>query len=182
MELSQYSDWTTGWTTRVRFLAGAGILLLVTASKPALGLTHPPIQFVPRALTRGIKRPEREGHNSIPSSVEVKNAWRYTSTSPYVFMTLYLIKYRVCVLKVECLVKHRGNFTFYSYQIADCPKYSESVKDEDTGSLATRRANGINSRHTEMPFWAPVDDICHYCPFSGQGTLSVCSHLHKGRM
>jgi hypothetical protein len=38
-------------------------------------------------------------HRSPPSSVDVKNAWSYTSTSQFVFM-------------VWCFVKHRDNLTF----------------------------------------------------------------------
>jgi hypothetical protein len=30
----------------------------------------------------GIKRPGREADHSLPSSVEIKNAWSYTSTPP----------------------------------------------------------------------------------------------------
>lgn len=56
-------DWSTGWTTRVRFQAVAEIFILATASRPTLGHTHRPIQWVPR----GVKWPERENH-SPPSS------------------------------------------------------------------------------------------------------------------
>jgi len=34
----------------------------------------------------GVKRLGREADRSPPSGVEVKNAWAYTFTSPYVFM------------------------------------------------------------------------------------------------
>jgi hypothetical protein len=44
----------------------------------------------------------RETDHSHPSSVKVKNAWRYASTPQYVFM-------------VWCLVKHREKFTFTFY-------------------------------------------------------------------
>jgi hypothetical protein len=47
-----------------------------------LGPTEPPIQWVPGALSLGIKWPGREADLSPPSSAEVKNAWRYTSTTP----------------------------------------------------------------------------------------------------
>jgi hypothetical protein len=47
-----------------------------------LGPTQPPIQCVPRALSRGVKRPGREADHSPPSSAEVKNAWSYTSIPP----------------------------------------------------------------------------------------------------
>jgi hypothetical protein len=48
----------------------------------ALGPTQPPIQWVPGALSLGVKRPGREADHSPPSSAEVKNAWSYTSTPP----------------------------------------------------------------------------------------------------
>jgi hypothetical protein len=59
---------------------GLGIFLFSTASRPALGPTQPPIHWVPGALSPGIKRPGREADHSPPSSAEVKNVWRYTST------------------------------------------------------------------------------------------------------
>jgi hypothetical protein len=46
-----------------------------------------------------MKRSGREADHSPPSNAEVKNAWSYTSTPQYVFMTW-------------CLVKHRDSFTF----------------------------------------------------------------------
>jgi hypothetical protein len=44
--------------------------------------TQPPIQWVPGALSLGVKRSGREADHSPPSSTEVKNAWSYTSTPP----------------------------------------------------------------------------------------------------
>jgi len=60
---------------------------------------QPPIQWVPGALSLGVKRPERQADHSPPSNAKVTNAWGYTSTPQYVFM-------------VWCLVKHKDNFTF----------------------------------------------------------------------
>jgi hypothetical protein len=51
-----------------------GIFLFTTASRPSLGPTQPPIQWVPGALSLGVKRPGGEADHSIPSSAEVKNA------------------------------------------------------------------------------------------------------------
>jgi hypothetical protein len=45
--------------------------------------TQPPIQWVPGALSLGVKRLGREADHSPPSSAEVKNAWSYTSTILY---------------------------------------------------------------------------------------------------
>jgi len=46
----------------------------------------------------GIMWPGREADHFRPSNAEVKNAWSYTFTPPYLFMAW-------------CLVKYRGNFT-----------------------------------------------------------------------
>jgi hypothetical protein len=43
---------------------------------------YTPIQWVPGALSVGVKRPVREAEHTPPSSGEVKNAWKYTSTPP----------------------------------------------------------------------------------------------------
>jgi hypothetical protein len=83
----------------VGFCAGLGIFLFSTASRPSLGPTQPPIQRVTGFLSSGVKRLGREADDSPPSSVEVKNEWRYTSTPNYVLMP-------------RCLVKHRDNFNF----------------------------------------------------------------------
>jgi hypothetical protein len=67
--------WATDWMIEVlgfdsqRWL---GIFLFTTASRTALGLTQPPIQWVPGVLSLGVKRPRREADHSPPSSAEVK--------------------------------------------------------------------------------------------------------------
>jgi hypothetical protein len=67
-------------------------LFTTAASRPALGPTQPPIQWVAGILSLGLKRPHRETHHSPPSSAEVKNAWSYTSTPPYTFMVWWSVK------------------------------------------------------------------------------------------
>jgi hypothetical protein len=47
-----------------------------------LGPTQPPIQWLPGALSLGVKRPGREADHSPPTNAEIKNAWSYTSTLP----------------------------------------------------------------------------------------------------
>jgi hypothetical protein len=69
-----------------------GIFLFTTVSKPALGPTQPPIQWVPGALSLVVKRPGRETDHSPPSSDDIKNAWSYTSTPQYAFMAWYSVK------------------------------------------------------------------------------------------
>jgi hypothetical protein len=71
---------------------GLGIFLLTTASRPALGPTQPPIQWVPGALSLGVNQPGREVDHLPPSSAEVKIVWSYTSTSQYAFMAWCPVK------------------------------------------------------------------------------------------
>jgi hypothetical protein len=49
-----------------------GSRILSTSSRPPLGPTQPPIQWVPGALSPGMKRPGREADHSPPTSAEVK--------------------------------------------------------------------------------------------------------------
>jgi len=80
--------------TGVRFKAGEGIFLFNAASRPTLGPTHPPIQWVSRDLPRGrgVKRQVPEADYSPPYRVEVKNEWSCTSTPLH---GLVLCKYRM---------------------------------------------------------------------------------------
>jgi hypothetical protein len=67
-------SWATGWTIGVLWFdsqRGLGIFLFA-ASRTALGLTQPPIQWVLGALSLGVKPPGCEAHHSPPSNAEVK--------------------------------------------------------------------------------------------------------------
>jgi hypothetical protein len=57
---------------RVQILVEAGNFLFDTTSSPALGPTQPPIQWVPEAISLGVKWLEREADHLPPSSAEVK--------------------------------------------------------------------------------------------------------------
>jgi hypothetical protein len=61
---------------------GLEIFLFTTASRTALGPTQPPIQWVPRALSLGVKRPGSESDHSPPSSAEVKESGELYIHSP----------------------------------------------------------------------------------------------------
>jgi hypothetical protein len=56
------------------------------SSRPAVGPTNPPIQWVPGSLSPGVKRPGDETDNSTSTNAAVKKTWFYTSTPPYAFM------------------------------------------------------------------------------------------------
>jgi hypothetical protein len=75
---------TTGYLlddcrVEVRVPVGSRILFS-TLSRPAVGSTQPPIEWVPR-----VKRPGHEADHSPSASAEVKKMWIYTSTphKPY---------------------------------------------------------------------------------------------------
>jgi len=89
-------DWKTvqllgyRWTIGVLWFdsrRGLGIFLFTTASRTALELTRPPVQWVPGALSLGVKRPGREAGHSPPSSAEVKECvelyLRSSNTPPW---------------------------------------------------------------------------------------------------
>jgi hypothetical protein len=86
--------------SRVRFPGGLGIFLFTSASRPDLGPTQPPIQWVPEALSLGVKRPGREADHSSPSSAEVKE-----------WVELYLHSHHTPTCRGAQL-KHKDNFTF----------------------------------------------------------------------
>jgi hypothetical protein len=64
---------TRGWTTGVQFNSRhSTIFLFSTASRPTSGPTHPPLQWITRAISSWVKRPGREADHSPPSGPEVK--------------------------------------------------------------------------------------------------------------
>jgi hypothetical protein len=73
-------------------------------------------------MVTGVKRPRREAHRPPPYSAEVKSAWSYTSTPPYVF--------------VLCLVKQGDKLPYYNLAIS-------SVLE-----LMDRTETGIGSKWT----------------------------------
>jgi hypothetical protein len=73
-----------GWTTG----RGRDCFLFATVYRSVLGPTQSLIKLVPGALSPGVKRPMCEADHSPPSSAEVKNAGRPTSTPPHVLMAL----------------------------------------------------------------------------------------------
>jgi hypothetical protein len=95
--------WAMGWTIGVLGFdsqEGLGIFLFITASRPAMEPTQSPIQWVPWALSLGVKRPGREADHSPPSSAEVKEC-----------VELYLHS-RNTPSWCGAHLKHRDNFTF----------------------------------------------------------------------
>jgi hypothetical protein len=103
---------------------GLGIFLFTTASRPALGPTQPPIQWVSGAFSLGVKRPMREVDHSPTSSDEVKTAWSYTSTPQYTFIawwgsfTLPLFP-NIRMRPLTC-IDNASDFSEVSFQASSC--------------------------------------------------------------
>jgi hypothetical protein len=57
--------------------------LFSTSVRPALGSNQPRTQWVPGALSLGVKRSVREADHSPPASAEVKKMLIYISTPPF---------------------------------------------------------------------------------------------------
>jgi hypothetical protein len=85
---SRYSDWLRTGRRRDRSSSPGRVknFLFSTSSRPALGPTQPPNQWVPGVLSPGVKRPGNEADHSPPTSAEVKKMWIYTSNPPYAFV------------------------------------------------------------------------------------------------
>jgi hypothetical protein len=108
--------WATDWTIRVlRFDSRRGleIFLFTTASRTALGPTQPPIQWVPGALSLGIKRPGSEAPHSPPSSQTMNGA---THPLPqYAFIAWCLVKAQGQLYLYHCLAMNNGVFSKHLY-------------------------------------------------------------------
>jgi hypothetical protein len=104
IQLSGYSAGLRAGLLRIRVPVRDGNFSLTLMSRPALGLTQPPIQWVAGVISRGgggVMRPRLEADYSPASSTKVKNAWNYIPAPP--------IRPHGVVLSSK---KHRDNFTF----------------------------------------------------------------------
>jgi len=57
-----------------------GTFLFTTIPGPALETTQSPINWVPGALSLGMKQPGHQADHSPPSSAKITDVWSYTST------------------------------------------------------------------------------------------------------
>ena len=130
-ELRQHSNCATGWTTEelsFDFQHGQGIFLSSICFRAALGSTQPLIQWVPSALSTGVKLPWREaGHHPRYTDVEdvrsyTSTAYAFTSftvTALFVFCTYhwYSAYYVICTVHtasfVLCILRH----LYYAYYV-----------------------------------------------------------------
>jgi hypothetical protein len=106
-------DW--GFESRQRLR----IFLFSTSSRPALGPTQPPIQWVRGVFSLGIKRLGREADRSLPSTDEVKEyvefyfhssntlSWR-GAQSKHIDHSYRKLSYRVYCKSLQLLVTTQG--------------------------------------------------------------------------
>jgi hypothetical protein len=107
--------------SKINFNLRLGIFLFATVSRPALGPTQPPIQWVPRALFLRVKRPGREADHSPSSNAEVKNTPSRRGAQ----------------------LKHRDNFTFtlslpLKWSLSDFCSGSTSFKSRSEPRLSSQ--------------------------------------------
>jgi hypothetical protein len=80
------AQWCSAWLrarwSEVRVPVGARNFRLTTTPRPALGPTQLSVQWLPVALSLGVKRPGRETDHSPPSSTEVKECVELYFHSP----------------------------------------------------------------------------------------------------
>jgi hypothetical protein len=142
---------------------GLGIFLFTAASRTALGPTQPPIQWVPGALSLGVKRLGREADRSPPSSAEVKE-WNYTSTPQYAFMAW-------------CSVKTQGQLYLYLYH-----GLISSLFKMTRFSLALAYVGNFPSRSLEPLLEDDEESIhCAHRETAG-GCVHFCVVCDRGKM
>jgi hypothetical protein len=73
--MSRYSSVgiETGWTAGVRFPAEARDFSLLHSVQIPYGSTQPSIQWIPGALSPGLKQLGHKADHSLPASAEIKN-------------------------------------------------------------------------------------------------------------
>jgi hypothetical protein len=94
-ELGQYDDYVTGWMTKEStFYSLQWWRLFLHRSVQNDSGVHPAYYIVRyvSSFHGGLKWPLCEINHSLPSTAEIKNAWRYTSILPLSLVVWCLIK------------------------------------------------------------------------------------------
>jgi hypothetical protein len=145
-----------------------GIFLFTTVSRPALGPTQPPIQWIPEALCLEVRWPAREAQHSPPSSAEVNNAWSYTSAPQYAFTTWcheYQLHFRVTTC-INCLsskkfskkkfrfIKEKYRHNRWALQVPVCLNFFSTIRHihNRKSKLGPRWESFVAPLHVTFPF------------------------------
>jgi hypothetical protein len=110
-----------------------------------------------RGSLPGIKRPGREADNSPPSSIEVKNAWNYTSIHPirYAFMAW-------------CSVKARWQLNLYI-------TFTQKSRGSSVGIV---QSYGLDDRGSRVRFSVGAGNFSvHHCVQNGSGAHPASSPM-----
>jgi hypothetical protein len=76
---SHYSDWLRAARPGERSSSPCEKNFYISmSSRPALRPTQSSIQWIPAAVSPGVKRPRREADHSPPTSADIKKTWVYT--------------------------------------------------------------------------------------------------------
>jgi hypothetical protein len=141
--------------------------LFSASSRPDLGPTQPPIQWVPGSLSPGIKRQGREADYSPPASAEVMKLWIYTSTPPYAFMAYCLISWA------------QGQLYLFYRHVMRLPNKMIRTRptDETTHKSSTNRLSLLL-----LPLRSTGHPWCALFPFSFLSESVRGRYLHKHKI
>jgi hypothetical protein len=142
------------------------MFLLAAMSRPALGPTHSTVQWVPMALSLGVKKPGHEADHSPPSSAKVKNAWSYTST-PQVYLHGLVLKHRTTLPVIFLPLSGNRFIRGFAYLM---PEWSVVQKDMEIYWSRERNLKWL-LLVTLFLFYSTVDDLVE-----GMFLMSKVSH------
>jgi hypothetical protein len=150
---------------------GQVFLVFVTASRPDLDPTQHPVQWVTWAPSPEVKWSGREYGHSPPSSAEVKNAWSYTSTSPYAFTTWCLPKPRDKFIVLPCSILRQMLWKYFC-------GLENSVFAESNDAVRTSEPRLVMSCHVIWGCCCRKAQYSVWKPCFLFGSLSFESRLH----
>jgi hypothetical protein len=143
-------------------MTGQGLLIFAVASIPGVRSIQPHVQWVPGALSLGVKRPRREATTHLHLVPRSKNKWSYTSTPPYAFTAW-------------CSVKAQGQIYFYltgghlsrdkalGREVDHSPLYDAEVRNEVSYTSSPHTPSlGGTSLSTEIIIPFTVPDISQF--------------------
>jgi len=132
---------------------GQDIFLLSTPSRPLLGPTRPPVQYVQCFFfPNRVKRPGRNVNHSPPSSEEVKNDRSYTSSSPICLHAWTATTSSSCFYSVTTLSNGRMSYEverIWKVAVVGCKILSRQLPGENEESKKPQSARPVSRARFE---------------------------------